>query len=186
MRLIAALVIALVLALVAGCGGDDDEGGAGGDGGGSAATTTAGSADGGSGDGGEAGSAGAGGEEASPEKAAFVEEANQICVQNKEDQFAELSAYAEERPNQAQSELEIAVVGDVIVPSVESLGAELGELEPPSGDEQQVNRIVVSIEEVADAAAKSGGELRTKDFGEKIQTARSLARDYGLEECDLR
>jgi hypothetical protein len=184
MKTCASLALILTLALLAGgCGGDDDSGDAGAAAGGSAT-----SADGSGGDSSSDGSVASGGagDSASPEKAEFVEQANQICVQNKEDQFAAFSAYPEEHPEESQKEIAISIVDAVIVPSMESLSGELSDLEVPPGDEEQVEEVTVAIDEVAKAADASDGDLTTKAFGEKIQRARTLAREYGLEQCDLR
>lgn len=159
---------------IGGCGGDDDGGGAGGDG----ASAESGSS-------GDSGSGSDSSEvtTSSLDKAEYVEQANAICRQNTEDRFAALTAYGEENPNAADEANIKDAVNAVILPSMEDLADEIRQLGVPAEGEQQVERIIASFDEVAQAAANSDGELLNPEIAEALKNARTAARTYGLKGC---
>ncbi|HWO47338.1 MAG TPA: hypothetical protein VNM41_04690 [Solirubrobacterales bacterium] len=152
--LLAALAaLAVVAALVAGCGGGDD-------------TTTD--------------------ETATLTKAEFIKQGDAICEKGNEELEGEFQSFAKENdiplekePNTEQSE---ELVEEVLVPNIQNQAEELRALGVPSGDEDQVNAMLDSLEEGIEEAEDDPGDLfsgKTDPFGK----ANKLASEYGLKVC---
>lgn len=154
-RLIAVLVGVLALgALVAGCGSSSD-------------STT---------DSSDSGTA--------LTKNELITQADAICAQGEKaiedeaEEFADENNIDTSKPTQAQQE---EVIEQVVAPGVRRQVEEIGDLTPPSGDEDQVEAIVDAVE--------SGSEELEEDPALLIEgenplgKGSKLARQYGLKEC---
>lgn len=121
--------------------------------------------------------------------AQFVKSADAICEKATEKVGSDLGVYLKKKhfsiganPTNAQA---TGLVNDVLAPDVEKEVDELRALGAPSGDEDEVEAIVVAVEGGLERARKSPkavvqGELDL--FGE----ASELARNYGLKACGER
>jgi len=113
-------------------------------------------------------------------KAEFVKEANQICSNARgelEDGLAE-AADGEGEPQRGE------LVTEVILPTVQQMSEDLGDLGPPQGDEKEVRAIVAGFEGgVRKVEANTGADLAqdVAAFGHADQ----LAEEYGLTDCRI-
>lgn len=158
--LVSALTAIVLAAVVAGCGGGDDSS--------------------------TSGATSAGGEEtvaAGPSKAQFIKEGDAICADANEQGEKEAEEFAEDNDFQlekaTEAELERAVA-DVLVPSLNRQAEELGALEAPEGDEQQIEAIVTSLE---DAAAAIEEDPSRAFEAEALKKPSQLAARYGFKVC---
>jgi hypothetical protein len=149
----------LAIALVAGCGG-------GGDG-------TTGGTSGESGDGGS-----------SLTKAEFIKQGDELCtkgdqsVESEANKFAEENDINTEKPTKAQQE---EVIAQVVAPAIKQQGEEIGDLGPPSGDEEQVEAIVEAVGRGADELEEDpGAALEGKN---PLEEGGKLAKAYGFKSC---
>jgi phosphosulfolactate synthase (CoM biosynthesis protein A) len=145
----------LAVALVAGCGGSSD-------------SSSSSSSDSGS----------------SLSKAEFIEQGDEICtkgdqaIEAEANEFAKENGIDTEKPTKAQQE---EVIAQVVAPAVKQQGEEIGDLGPPSGDEEQVEAIVEAVGRGADELEKDpGGLLEGKN---PLKEGSKLARAYGFKSC---
>jgi hypothetical protein len=141
---------------VAGCGGDQVT-----------TTTTA-----------ESGATGAtGAVGAAPELTAFLDDANAICRETGK----EIDAAAEEEGiTQNSPEAEIIDFAErVAIPAFQDRLDQIAELEPPPGDEDEVEEIVVTAQEVIDELEASPRLILEDPFAEVDE----LGNEYGLTAC---
>ncbi len=150
-----------VAALAAGCGGSDDDSTNTGTGGSTNGDTTT----------------------AALTKAEFIEKGDAICekanesIEDEADDFAKENDIDTSKPTQKQKE---EVIVAVVAPSVRTQSEEIAELGAPSGDEDQVEEIIVSLE---DATAEIEDDPSLVFEGEPLKEAGRLAEDYGFEVC---
>lgn len=158
--LVSALTAIALAAIVAGCGGDDDSSSS------SAAST-----------GGEATAV------AGPSKAQFIKEGDAICADANEqgekeaEEFADDNGFQLEKATEAELEQAIA---DVLVPSLNRQAEEIGALEVPAGDEQQIEAIVTSLEDAATAIEEDPSRAFE---AEALKKPSELAARYGFKVC---
>ncbi len=157
---LAALFAALLVAIVAGCGG-----------GGSSSSSGATS----------------GGEEAALTKQQFIAKADGICKAKDTELNEEVEKYVEEeglsetkKPSKAQ---EIELVENYVVPNVKAQGEEIGELAAPEGDEEQIEKIVTSLEEGAAEAEEDPESIVGGKSTNPFETATKEAQAYGMKVC---
>jgi len=116
-------------------------------------------------------------------KAEFIKQGDAICKEANEENETEAEEFAEENDftleKASEEQLEEAVA-EVLVPSLNKQVEELDALGAPEGDEDQVEEIVVSLEDVA-------GEIEDDPsavFDEKtLQKPSQLAKAYGFKVC---
>lgn len=158
--LASALTAIVLAAIAAGCGGGGDTSG----------TTTSSSG------GGETTAAGL-------SKAAFIKQGDAICADANEQGEKDAEEFAEDNDFQlekaTEAELEQAVA-DVLVPSLNRQAEEIGALEAPEGDEQQVEAIVASLEDAATAIEEDPGLAFE---AEALKRPSQLAASYGFKVC---
>jgi hypothetical protein len=149
------LALALAMGLIAaGCGDDDGDDGDGNGGGGEALT-----------------------------KQEFITQADQIC--SEED--AKLDAAAEDvfggsnQPPSAAEQEQFAA--DTVIPNVRSQIDQIDELEPPEGDEDQIQAIVDSAREDLDAGEQDPSLFTDQGGEEPLAEASRLAQQYGMKVC---
>ena len=147
------LILALATGLIAaGCGDDDDDGGNGG------------------GDGGEA-----------LTKQEFITQADRICSEGNaeiegdaEDAFGD----SDQPPSQAEQE---QFATDSVIPNVQNQVDRIGELEPPEGDEDQIQAILDAANEGLDAGRDDPSAFAGQ--GDPLAEATQLAKQYGMKVC---
>jgi hypothetical protein len=164
-RLIAALVaLAVLVAVVAGCGGGGSSSSTGGDstGGGSTESESGGSA---------------------PTKAAFIMEADKVCLDAENELTEEVKEFAKEQsiplegkePSEAQ---QTELFQQVILPNIAKQGEEIAALTPPEGDEGTIEELTGALEDEVTEAEEEGG------LGEEaLAGATKMARAYGFKQC---
>jgi hypothetical protein len=159
------LLVSLAVALLAaGCGDDDDE---------PTTTETTEAATGATGATGPA--------DVSPERAALIEQADEICAEGDREIDAEADEVfgdSEQEPSQAEQE---AFVEDTVVPNVQDQLDQLRELDPPEEDAEEFTSILddaqAALDEVeADPSAISGGQ-------DPFAEVNKRAKAFGLEDC---
>jgi len=149
-RLIGPTILALAALLVlGGCGDDEDE-----------ATS-------------------ASNDQATIVKADFIQAANAICEQRGEEVKAKsekiLAASGEKPRNVVAKEL----VEEAVAPAFEREADEIRALEPPAGDEEQVEELVDAIDEMV---ARTRNDLSAnRDY--PYRKTENLAAAYGLPDC---
>jgi hypothetical protein len=155
--LFAALLVAIV---AAGCGG------------GSSSSSTSGST---------------GGEEGALTKKEFIAKADGICGAKDKELNEEVEKFVKEegisekkKPTQAQ---ETELVENYVVPNIKAQGEEIGELTPPEGDEEQIEKIVTSLEEGAEEAEEDPEAITGGNSTNPFETATKEAQAYGMKVC---
>lgn len=160
-RLIVPLFAVLVIGLVAaGCGSSDD-------------STT------GSTDTGETSTA-------SITKPELIKQGDEICTAGNEAIEEEAEAFAEENEIDTENpttEQQEEVVAEVIVPGIEAQAEELGALGSPSGDEDEVEAIVSTVEAAAEEAGEDPSLIVEGEGAGPFEEANELATDYGFKVC---
>jgi hypothetical protein len=147
------VVLALVAAIVAGCGGSDDSG---------SETTEA---------------------TVTLTKAEFIKQGDAICEEANEQNETEAEEFAEDNgftlEKATDEQLEEAIT-EVLVPSLNQQVGDIAALGAPQGDEEQVEKIVVSLE---DGAGEIEDEPSLAFEGDPLKESSRLAKDYGFEVC---
>jgi hypothetical protein len=117
-------------------------------------------------------------------KKAFVKQANSICTRGikEKDQildsgFKKLAQKGTEPP---KKDVEAIVLK--IIPPLEATTEKLGELQPPSQDEETVSALMQEWEDEIDKAAEDPGTAINATF---METPNLKAREYGLSSCNL-
>lgn len=120
-----------------------------------------------------------GGEDA-PTKEEFIAEGDAICREGDEalntaaeEQFGDLSA---DPPRKQQEQF----VSEVVAAEYRSQLEQLRELTPPEGDEEEVDAILTSLEQLADQAESDPGSLLD---AQTAPEAARLAAEYGFMSC---
>ena len=147
------VVLALVAAIVAGCGGSDDSG---------SETTEA---------------------TVTLTKAEFIKQGDAICEEANEQNETEAEEFAEDNgftlEKATDEQLEEAIT-EVLVPSLNQQVGDIAALGAPQGDEEQVEKIVVSLE---GGAGEIEDEPSLAFEGDPLKESSRLAKDYGFEVC---
>lgn len=147
------VVLALAAAIVAGCGDSDDSG---------SETTEA---------------------TVTLTKAEFIKQGDAICEEANEQNETEAEEFAEDNgftlEEATDEQLEEAIT-EVLVPSLNQQVEDIAALGAPQGDEEQVEKIVVSLE---GGAGEIEDEPSRAFEGEPLKESSRLAKDYGFEVC---
>ncbi len=156
----AALFAAVLVAIVAGCGG------------GGSSSSSGGSTSGG---------------EAALTKKQFVAKADGICEAKDEELNKEVEKFVKEegiseskKPTQDQ---ENELVEKYVVPNIQAQGEEIGDLSPPEGDEETIEKIVTSLEEGAQEAEEDPESITGGNSTNPFETASKEAQAYGMKVC---
>jgi len=119
-------------------------------------------------------------------KAEFLKQGNQICAEgNKEinagfEEFLKTNNIKHNQEPTAAQKTEIAET--VLLPSVTKQVEGVGNLTPPSGEEEQVEEIITAAEEAIEKGEEDPASLVTEGSG-PFAKANKLAGDYGLTAC---
>jgi hypothetical protein len=127
--------------------------------------------------GGSADSSGGGGGELT--KAEFVKQADAICTKTDEDLLAALETAGKAAEGKTASKGEKEAVAMLGLARVQKEAEEIGELQPPSGDEGKASAIVKGIEEGVKKAEANPLQLSEAQF----EKAGKLAAAYGMKAC---
>lgn len=116
-------------------------------------------------------------------KAEFIKQGDAICKEANEENESEAEEFAEENDftlEKASKEQLEEAVAEVLVPSLNKQVEELDALGAPAGDEDQVEEIIVSLEDVAGEVEDDPGLV----FEEKtLEKPSQLANAYGFKVC---
>jgi hypothetical protein len=188
LKLLSAGLIAVLL--LVGCGGGDDDGAtAGGSGSDSASANSESASDAGSGG---SDSSDGSGETASIGKAAFVKKAEAICKATVGDVLSKAGPVIEKElgvtpkydaaSEKKREAVESRLVTEVMAPALRSEVEQLEALGVPPGDEEQVNEILDSIQDLVTRTTNNADAL--VDYNsEEMAASNALAERYGLKEC---
>ncbi len=126
-----------------------------------------------------------GGDSASnPAKANFIKKADVICTKADQTQKTRQLAFQKKYPeaNETRPWQEKIVVAAGL-PSILAEAEELGSLTPPSGDESEINAIVLGMKEAVRAAAEDPRTMLQKGSSGPFSEVITLAREYGFKAC---
>jgi hypothetical protein len=115
-------------------------------------------------------------------KAEFAKQADEICKQQNEQLRKEFNSFLSANAKQDGKEKGEEVVRQIVAPNYEEQVEELQELEPPSGDEEQVEALLAEFESEIEAGRKQPETLLGFDEW-ALQNTLTMAEKYGLEEC---
>jgi galactitol-specific phosphotransferase system IIB component len=116
-------------------------------------------------------------------KTEFIKQGDAICQKSSDQSEKEAEEFAKENDftlQSATSEQLKEAVSEVLVPSLNRQAEELDALGAPEGDEDQVEEIIVSLEDVA-AEIEDDPEVIFE--GEALKEPSELAEDYGFKVC---
>ena len=117
-------------------------------------------------------------------KAEFVAKADAICkkgeksIEDGAEEFAEDNDVDTEKPTKEQQE---EVIVQVLAPEIRQQAVEIGDLGAPSGDEDEVEAIVVAVEDGADELEDDPAQLI--EGTNPLAKGSELAKEYGLKVC---
>ena len=123
---------------------------------------------------------GCGGSDDTLTKAEFLKQGNAICAKgNKEiDAAANKTFKKGQEPSKAQI---TKFAEDTLIPSVEEQVSGLRDLNPPSADEDQVNKILDEADSALDKTKDDPSIFASNQ--DPFKKANQLATDYGLKAC---
>lgn len=114
---------------------------------------------------------------ATPTKAEFIAEADQICRAGNDELDAEANKLGAD-PTQAQKE---SFASDVLVPGVQDQIDSIRALGAPEGDEDEVEELLDEAQSGVDALEEDPSLITSDD--DPFTEANDLAADYGLKVC---
>jgi len=120
-------------------------------------------------------------------KAQFVKRANAICTEGLEQIPLDLSTYLGKHasdPGRSEGVVEAEAVKKTVLPKVKTKMEEIRALGSPSGDEEQVEAFLTSMQEAVESL-ESRKRLRSlaEDLGQAFVQESNLAREYGVSSC---
>ena len=172
-KIVVALFALLAIAVVAaGCGG-----------GGSSSDTSGGESTSGGSTGGESTSAQSSG--GTVTKAAFIKQADAVCLAADEEVVTEVNEFAkqhgldpEKEPSQS---VQVELVEEVVLPDLRMQHDKLAELTPPEGEEDKVEELLDSLESgIEEAEGDPEGLTEGKN---PLGDASEKAKAFGLRKC---
>jgi hypothetical protein len=109
-------------------------------------------------------------------KSEWIAKADAVCKQgNQQINQAANQAFGNQQPSESQVQ---QFQTDTVLPNVQSQVDQIRALGAPSGDEDQVNKILDTVQADIDKA-KSSGAVEDSTFAD----GNALAKQYGLEVC---
>jgi hypothetical protein len=116
-------------------------------------------------------------------KAEFIKRGDAICEEANEQNETEAEEFAKEKDftleKATDEQLEEAIT-EVLVPSLNQQAEDIKALGAPQGDEGQVDKIIVSLE---DGASEIEDDPSLAFEGRPLKESSRLADDYGFEVC---
>jgi len=128
--------------------------------------------------------AGCGGsDEDPPTKAAFIKQADAICLGTDGKQEEALEAENKKTPLEQLSQAEFKkVIVKVGFPPLDEEVEELEELTAPEGDEEEFSELVGDVEEAVEKA-KADPESLSETSTSPFRSVDERGKDYGFKEC---
>ena len=135
---------------------------------------------------------GCGGDSSSgPTKAEFIKEADAVCLKGNNEKTAATEAYllklgvGPEKPmTPKQSAFQWT---DVLLPPIEKMTKQVGELEPPEGEEKKIAKIVKAAEQGSSVAAEEAKALEKEgppdEYNDPFERVAKLSDAYGFKVC---
>ncbi|HWO82796.1 MAG TPA: hypothetical protein VNM38_03275 [Solirubrobacterales bacterium] len=126
-------------------------------------------------------------EETSPAltKAQFLKRGNEICEKRLEEKDDVVKAAVKKLAASGQKEASKQLqqeVGESVLSSYRLIANELGSLEPPAQDKDEIEALITTLEDSLDEAdSDPSSVLSTEIFGEAAEAGRS----YGLDTCNF-
>ena len=123
-----------------------------------------------------------GGDDESLTKAEFIQQADAIC-KKAHDGFEKAfnrTFSGGQQPSQAQLN---EFAADTLVPGVQKEIDDIGELEPPSADADEVDAIIAAEQDGVDKVRADPGILAPSVKEDPLKKGQDLARAYGMKEC---
>ena len=123
-----------------------------------------------------------GSDEDAPTKADFIAKADAICKKAHDKFEKDFNAAFAGNPQPSQAQLnEFAL--STLVPGVQGEIDDISALEPPSGDEAEVNAIIAAVQGGVNKIKADPGVLSPKVKFDPQQKGHQLAKEYGMKEC---
>jgi hypothetical protein len=124
-----------------------------------------------------------GGGDESGAKAEYVDKANAICAKGLKQLGDELAAYTKDHEGKGSKKSDSAeVVEDVVLPVFREEVSSLSDLEAPSGDEDQIAKMLDQFEQgIEEGEEDPGGFFETPENG--VSKGRKAAESYGIKGC---
>lgn len=118
-------------------------------------------------------------------KAAFVKQANEACLEEREDSFEQVAAYQKKHRGEggSQEEQMRRAIRAVLLSTIAAEIADLEALGMPEGDEQQVEAILASLEDAHEEAEEQTKTDPSKEVEDYFGAANKKLAGYGLESC---
>ena len=116
-------------------------------------------------------------------KPQFVKRANELCKARQEDRNQEIEEVTSTlKPGEGFSDAEqTKLVQTLIIPSYEKTISDLKKLEPPAGDEAEVEKIITSMESTQKKLEADPEEAVFTTV--MFEPPNKLVRSYGLSNC---
>lgn len=118
-------------------------------------------------------------------KAEFIKQGDAICKETDKSQNQKIRAYLAENPKTPSTKANTEKVISVAFPQIKAEVEELAALDPPSGDEEEIEAIVAGVEEGLEEAEKNPVSTNKTGAGNPFDEVGKLARKYGFKECDF-
>ena len=127
--------------------------------------------------------AGCGGsDDNAPTKAEFITQADAICKKAHDKFETDFNEAFGDNPQPSQAQLnEFAL--STLVPGVQGEIDDISALEPPSGDEAEVNAIIDAVQGGVNKIKADPGVLSPQVKFDPQQKGHQLAKEYGMKEC---
>jgi hypothetical protein len=122
------------------------------------------------------------GEEDAPTKAEFIAQADAICKKAHDRFEKDFNQAFAGNPHPSQTELN-EFAENTLVPGVQGEIDDISELEPPRGDEAQVNAIIAAVQGGVNRIKADPGVLSPKVKFDPQKKGHQLAKEYGMKEC---
>jgi len=136
--------------------------------------------------------AGCGGEDEDPTtspdaKAEFIAEVDRLCTESGEESNAAVQERLQpegKKPPVVDDNQVIEIYEDITIPSLEELFDRIGRLEPPPGDEDEIDAILAAADEALEQANEDPPILaKPPGQGNPFDETNALEQEYGFEVC---
>lgn len=119
------------------------------------------------------------------EKAEFVDQANDLCAKIGKEIAAAGATIIKESKDPTSAKVQTEITGKVLVPSFEKELQRLRALEAPSGEEQQVQRVMAALKETATRLRTAPPIETNSSFkaNHPYRPGEEIAAAYGLTAC---
>jgi soluble cytochrome b562 len=118
-------------------------------------------------------------------KAKFIKQASAICLENTEDILGPIEQYMSSHADSGKSKAELTAdaVRQALLPRFQKQIDEIGALGFPSGDEQEIENFLESMQQAVDSLDSQQKLDLFTDLDEAFTSAKTRAEAYGLTSC---